>query len=103
MKTKSFFSDDAIQRIASGNETTQTLISLDMLKKVLKPHEMRNVLGGSDETGGTCGFSGVEKGNGPSEMCWKPICGISKDDAMGWQSYCGGNWCCDSCGQNGYC
>ena len=47
MKTKSFISDDVIQRIASGNEPTQTLISLDVLKNVLKPHQMRNVLGGS--------------------------------------------------------
>jgi len=50
MKTKSFFSDDAIQRIASGNEPTQTLISIDLLKNVLKPHQLRNVLGGSDES-----------------------------------------------------
>ena len=47
MKTK-VFSDDVIQRIASGYESSQTLISMDVIKKVLKPHEMRNVLGGSD-------------------------------------------------------
>ena len=55
METK-VFSDDVIQRIASGNETTQTRISLDMLKKVLSPHQMRNVLGGSG-------------GNGPEIHC----------------------------------
>ena len=49
MKTKSFISDDVIQRIASGYEASQTLISMDVLKKVLKPHEMRNVLGGSGD------------------------------------------------------
>ena len=47
METKSFISDDVIQRITSGNEPTQTKISLDVLKKVLKPHQLRNVLGGS--------------------------------------------------------
>ena len=47
MKTKSFISEDAIQRIASGNESSQTLISMDVLKNVLKPHQLRNVLGGS--------------------------------------------------------
>jgi len=50
---KEFFSEDVIQRIASGNEPTQTLISLDMLENVLKPHQMRNVLGGSG-CGGSC-------------------------------------------------
>ena len=51
METKSLLSNDVIQRIASGNEPTQTLISLDVLKNVLKPHQMRNVLGGC---GGYC-------------------------------------------------
>ena len=54
METKSFFSNDVIQRIASGNEPTQTLISLDMLENVMNPHQMRNVLGGSGDTSGTC-------------------------------------------------
>jgi len=48
MKIK-VFSDDAIQRIASGNEPTQTLISMDVLKNVLNPHQLRNVLGGSGD------------------------------------------------------
>ena len=48
MKIK-VFSEDAIQRIASGNEPSQTLISMDVLKKVLNPFEMRNVLGGSGQ------------------------------------------------------
>ena len=52
METKSFFSDDVIQRITSGIEPTQTKISLDVLKNVLKPHQLRNVLGGSG--GGYC-------------------------------------------------
>ena len=67
MKIK-VFSDDAIQRITSVNEPTQTKISLDVLKKVLKPHQMRNVLGGSGDDGnyplvlcygkwGMCAFS----------------------------------------------
>jgi len=57
MKTKSFISEDVIQRIASGNgETSQTLISLDVIKNVLKPHQLRNVLGGS---GGSCSTNGV--------------------------------------------
>ena len=101
MKIK-VFSNDAIQRIASGNEQTQTLISLDVLKDVLKPHQLWNVLGGYGSGGtGTCGFSG--NSNHPSEMCWNSRCNISRDDAQTLQGACGGNWCCDSCGQNGYC
>ena len=46
MKTK-VFTEDAIQRIASGVEPTQTKISLDVLENVLNSYEMRNVLGGS--------------------------------------------------------
>ena len=53
MKTKSFISEDVIQRIASGNESSQTLISMDVLKNVLKPHQLRNILGGSDDNGGS--------------------------------------------------
>jgi len=51
METKRVFSDDVIQRITSGNEPTQTKISLDVLKDVLNPKQMRNVLGGSGGDG----------------------------------------------------
>ena len=100
MKTKSFISEDVIQIIASGYESSQTLISMDVLKKVLNPYEMRNVLGGSGQdddddpfTPGTCGhFSG---GDG--------VCCISKSDALDLFAQWGGNWCCDSCGGTFYC
>ena len=54
MKTK-VFTDDVIQRIASGNEIQQTKkISLNVIETVLNPYEMRNVLGGSG--GGSGGY-----------------------------------------------
>jgi len=73
MKTK-VFTDDVIQRIASGNEIQQTKkISLNVIETVLNPYEMRNVLGGSETINGgelpgptiTCGqYWGA---------CWKCI------------------------------
>ena len=39
--------DDVIRRLARGYEPTQTKISMDALKDVLKPHQLRNILGGS--------------------------------------------------------
>ena len=72
METK-VFSDDAIQRIASGNETTQTRISLDVLKKVLNPKQMRNVLGGSgddQECWHRCYYWGMNGEQVPTASVW---------------------------------
>ena len=101
MKTKSFISEDAIQRIASGNgETSQTLISLDVIKNVLKPHQLRNVLGGCG--GNSCGSK---------SSSGQVRCNISRTEAIFWAACqdiengtnCDGNWCCDNCGTASYC
>ena len=97
MENKKIFSEDVIQGITSGNDSQHERISINGLKKILGGREIKNVTRGS----GTCGSSGNK--NHWSEMCWDPKCGVSRDDAMARQSACGGNWCCDSCGQNGYC
>ena len=91
METK-VFSDDVIQRIASGNEPAQTLISLDVLKKVLSPHQMRNVLGGSDgditkecnaATSSGCDGNSCTKNDGTTGKC-----GYEKNNFGIWQCRC---------------
>ena len=94
MKTKSFISEDAIQRIASGNEPSQTLISMDVLKNVLNPHQLRNVLGGSDGTGDS-------GGSGSGCACWtsdnKVKC-CSSEENCDEVCYKGCDFCCGPCG-----
>jgi len=81
MKIK-VFSEDAIQRIASGNEPTQTLISLDVLKNVMKPHQLRNVLGGGS---GYCCYWESETDRG---CVSHPV----EAEFMGTVHWCCGNW-----------
>ena len=65
-------------------------ICLATLKNLLTPKEMKNVLGGSGEHSGSCGWSGG-------------LCCISKEAALYFVNTDGGNWCCDSCSSTSYC
>lgn len=62
-------------------------------EKIMKNEELLSLRGGYDA--GTCGWEG---GSG-----WGQQCGYSKATVEFWSHQWGGNWCCDSCGQNGYC
>ena len=76
-------------------------ISLDLLKIILTPREMKNVLGGSDPddcewSPGTCGWS---LGFGTGYY----TCNASKAYVTCMYAEFGGNWCCDNCDSASYC
>ena len=73
-------------------------ITIDGLKKVLGPKELKNIKGGSGcgNLGlGTCGYR-----SGDGSFC---ACGIPQAEAQAEASLYNGYWCCDSCGSTGYC
>ena len=68
-------------------------INLKGISEILSEKELKNVMGGSGTTSGTCGWH-----YGSYTMC-----GWDKSTVLSYYNSYGGNWCCDSCGSSSYC